>query len=201
MTAFADTVGPESLALIELDSVARGLAVLDALVKRAEVSVLEANLVEPGKFLILFAGGVAEVEESWDAALERGEEGVLAKMKLAYAHPELLGALRGPSARKCALELDALGVIEGTTVAPVLEAADRSLKEAEITLAGLALTGGLGGRAYYVVYGAQHDVEAAIEAGSRVLSAAGALHRTERIARPHEDMVGWLLRSPPFRLS
>ena len=53
----------DALAHLELDGVATGLRALDTLVKRAPVDVLEANLVEPGKYLILLAGGVAEVEE------------------------------------------------------------------------------------------------------------------------------------------
>lgn len=41
--------GPlESLALLELDSIARGYRVLDALVKEAPVTVKHANLLSPG---------------------------------------------------------------------------------------------------------------------------------------------------------
>ena len=50
-----------------------------------------------------------------------------------------------------------------------------------------------------MVWGPQYDVEAAIEAGSAVLTARNNLHRTERIARPHPEMVQWLLRPAPFR--
>ena len=52
----------DALALLAYDSVATGLSALDTLVKEAPVTVLEANLVEPGRFLILFVGGVAEAE-------------------------------------------------------------------------------------------------------------------------------------------
>lgn len=186
----------EALALVEVDSVARGLRALDALVKRAPVQVLEANLVEPGRFLLLFAGGVAEVGEAWDAALDVAGPGTVDKVLLPFAHQALLAGLRGLEDHDG--ELDTVGVIEGSHVAGTLEACDRSLKEAQVRLAGLRVQGGLGGRAYYVVHGAQHDVEAAIEAGAAVLSARQGLHRTECIARPHEDMLSWLLRPAPF---
>jgi len=196
------TVAPrDALALVEVDAVASGLRTLDALVKRAEVHVLEANLVEPGRFLILFDGGVAEVEEAFDAALEQGGDAIVGRMKLPFAHPHLLRGLRGHENKAGADALDTLGVIEGTAVAAVLEACDRSLKEADVTLTGVRVAGALGGRAFYVVHGAQHDVEAAIEAGTAVLERHDRLHRTERIARPHPDMVPWLLRPAPFRLS
>ena len=188
----------DALALVEIDSVARGLSALDALVKKAPVEVLEANLIEPGRFLILFAGGVAEVDESLREALARCEDAVVDQLFLPMAHPAIVAGLRGRMVLKGADDLDSLGVVEGRRVAGTLEAADRSLKDADVTLAGVRVSGGLGGRAYYVVFGAQHDVEAALDAGASVLSARGSLHRVERIARPHAEMVRWLLRPPPF---
>ncbi|RME22372.1 MAG: BMC domain-containing protein [Deltaproteobacteria bacterium] len=188
----------EALALIEVDAVASGLRALDGLVKRAPVEVLEANLVEPGRFLILFAGGVAEVEESFEAATESAHDGIVDSMLLPFAHSALVAGLRGREDREG--ELDTLGVIEGRTVAGTLHACDRSLKDAEVRLAGLRVTGGLGGRAYYVVHGLQHDVEAALDAGRAVLEERDALHRVECIPRPHDEMLTWLLRPPPFRV-
>ena len=85
-------------------------------------------------------------------------------------------------------------------VAGTLEAADRSLKDAQVQLAGVRVAIGLGGRAYYVVSGEHNDVEAALDAGQAILEARGTLHRVECITRPHDEMVPWLLRKPPFQL-
>lgn len=190
----------DALALLEVDSVATGLRALDALVKQAPVHVLEANLVEPGRFLILFEGGVAEVDEAFTAGRDQAGEGLCGQMMLPFAHDQLLAGVRGREVRADADDYDTLGVIEGTGVAAVLAAADRTLKEALVTLTGLRLTGGLGGRAFFVVHGEQHDVEAAIETGEAVLREHARFHRVECIARPHPDMVGWLLRPAPFHL-
>lgn len=191
----------DALALVELGSVARGLRVLDALLKQAPVRVLEANLVEPGHYLVLFCGGVAEVDESYREALAVGADSVLDQMMLPFAHPDLLAGLRGAELRRSADALDTLGVLEGARVAPTLAALDQSLKEADVSLAGVRVGVGLGGRAWYVVCGAQHDVEAGIDAGRAVLDAAGAAHAVEIIPRPHDEMVPWLLRRPPFSLA
>lgn len=191
----------DALALVELGSVARGLRVLDALLKQAPVTILEANLVEPGHYLVLFCGGVAEVDESYREALSVGDAAVLDHMMLPFAHPDLLAGLRGAELQRSADDLDTLGVLEGSRVAPTLAAVDRSLKEASVALAGVRVGVGLGGRAWYVVCGAQHDVEASIEAGQAVLDAAGAAHAVEIIPRPHDEMVPWLLRRPPFSLA
>ena len=188
----------EALALLELDAVASGLRALDAMVKRAPVMVLEANLVEPGRFLILVCGGVAEVDEARGAAVDAAGAALLHQLFLPMAHPSLLSGLRGALKLGTEAELDCLGVIEGRAVAPTLLALDRALKDADVALCGLRVQGGLGGRAYAVVHGAQHDVEAALHVAEAELSAAGALHRLERIPRPHPEMLAFLLRRPPF---
>ena len=60
----------------------------------APVEVLEANLVEPGRFLILLAGGVAEVEESMGAVDEHHGPALLSRMLLPFVHPGLMGRMR-----------------------------------------------------------------------------------------------------------
>jgi microcompartment protein CcmL/EutN len=190
----------DALALLEVDAVASGLRTLDVMVKRSPVHVLEANLVEPGRFLILFDGGVAEVAEAFTAGVEQAGEALVGQMMLPFAHAELLEGLRGREIRTGADGYDTLGVVEGTGVAALLEACDRALKEALVTLTGIRVAGALGGRAFFVVQGEQHDVESALESGARVLEEHGRLHRTECIARPHADMVPWLLRPTPFHL-
>lgn len=187
----------DALALVELDSVARGYRVLDALAKRSPVAVLEANLVEPGHFLILFAGGVAEVEEAMDAARLLAADALRDQVLLPYVHPSLLPGLAGTTVVGTP---DCLGVVEGRAVASTLEACDRALKDADVGLCGLRLTPALGGRAFFVVQGLQHDVEAALEAAGGVLDARERRHRLELIPRPHEDLVAHLLRPAPFSL-
>ena len=189
--------GPEALALVELDSIASGLRALDALVKKAPVSVLEANLVEPGKFLVLVAGPVGELGEAFEAATAEVPTAVGAKMFLARVEQRVVDALRGRDDREERPE--AIGLVEGRAVAPTIEACDRSLKDARVRLAGIRVTGGLAGRAYYVVSGLQHDVEAALDAGRAVLEAHDSFHRVERIANPHAEMLAFLLRPHPFQ--
>lgn len=185
----------DALAMVELDSIARGYRVVDALVKRAPVALLEANLVEPGKYLVLFAGGVAEVEESLDAAREVAADSLLDQLMLPFVHASVVPALRGLVQAEAP---DTVGVIEAKSVASALEACDRALKDADVTLAGLRVTPGLGGKAFFVVHGLQHDVEASLEAAEAVLERRAALHRLELIPRPHADFLAVLLRPAPF---
>ena len=52
--------GP-ALGLLELESLARGVVVADALVKQAAVHIALAEPVTPGKYLLVFTGAEAEV--------------------------------------------------------------------------------------------------------------------------------------------
>ena len=53
------------------------------------------------------------------------------------------------------------------------------------------LATGLGGKSYYIVTGALHDVEAAVDAG-RMLLEAGQLQSSEIIPRPASDFTEFI---------
>lgn len=186
----------DALALLELDSIARGYRVLDAMVKESPIVVAEANLVEPGKYLILFGGGVAEVECAYARGLEVGADAVLDKVLLPGVHARVWACLGGDE--RCEAAPDTLGIVEGKGIAAVLEAGDRSVKSAEVELCALRVAPALGGKGYFVVSGLQHDVEAAVAAGVEALSARGKLVRAETVPRAHPEFVAHVLRPAPF---
>src|SRR5690606_35350222 len=132
-------------------------------------------VVEPGRFLVLFGGPLADVEEAWAAALERAAGQVTDRVLLVHAHRALGPAIAG--VRVVPADADCVGIVEGRTVSGTLEACDRALKEATVRLAGLRIAPGLGGRAYFVLTGAQHDVQAAVDRGRATLG--DRLHRAE----------------------
>jgi microcompartment protein CcmL/EutN len=168
---------------------------LDALVKEAPVQVVEANLIEPGKFLILFGGGVAEVEASFHVGKAESAEELLDTVFLPLIEPRVWGGLEG------SLDIqdpDTVGVVEGRSIAGVLEACDAALKSAFVGLCGLRVMGALGGKGFFVVHGKQHDVDAALEAGKGILEKRGSLQKVERIGRPHPEFLVWLLKPAGF---
>jgi microcompartment protein CcmL/EutN len=183
----------ESLAMIELSSIARGYKVVDAAIKQSPIVVIEANRVEPGKYLFLFGGGVAEVEEAFVTAMDVAGAKVVDKMLLPMVHEAILPAF---SARIGLDEADTIGVVESASISSGLVTIDRCLKDSDVQLAGLRVTPGLGGKLLYVVHGAQHDVEVALELARSSLG--GALVDAECIANPHEEFIEMVLRPAPF---
>ena len=61
-----------ALGLLALDSIAAGIAAGDAMAKRAPIDVIHAGTIHPGRYLVLVAGAVADVEEALDAGRELG---------------------------------------------------------------------------------------------------------------------------------
>jgi microcompartment protein CcmL/EutN len=150
-----------ALALLEFDSIAIGLRAGDAMVKRAPVEVTYAGTVHPGKYLVLVGGDTASVEESFAAGLAVGKDVLIDRILLPSAHPEVVRYLRGMRGRVTG---EAIGIVETTTVAATLGAADRGLKEADVDLVELKLADRLGGKAYCVFSGTVADAQAAVEA-------------------------------------
>lgn len=179
----AQVAGP-ALGLVETSSIARGLVVADAMVKKAPVELVLARPVSPGKHLTLVTGAVADVDEAMRAGVETAAHTLVDRLELAQVADELLRALK----REAAAPRDSVGIIETFSVASALLAADAACKAAQVSLAELRLADGLGGKAYFVLSGDQADVEAALFAAETSIP-TGLLLARELIARPHDDVL------------
>lgn len=164
---------PVALALIEFNSIASGMFAGDAMAKKAALDQLVAGSVQPGKYLVLISGGVAEVEESFKAGRAAGATDVLDVIFLPQVHAAVVdailhNALRGRS-RETKGDAPSLGIIETNTVAAAIHAADAGVKGAHVELLELRMADGLHGKGLVLYTGEVHDVEAALEIGTGVL--------------------------------
>lgn len=182
-----------ALALLECHSLARGTKVSDEILKTAPVRLLLSYPVSPGKLLIAFSGGVAEVESSLERGLEICGDQLEDALFLPAVHPEVLEALRAPLSPR---GVEAMGIVETRSVAAALRAADASLKAAAVRLLSVRLGAGIGGKAIYHLSGEVADVEAAVEAGRAAIRIPELLVETVVLARPHEDLVAYMDGGP-----
>lgn len=181
---------PISLALIELSSIAVGYAVADALVKAARVTLHDVAPVSPGKLYVLFSGGVAELELARAAGLERAGADLIDDLLLPRVDPQVVALLSESVSRH---PCDALGLLECSTVASGLLAADAAAKAAEVQLLDMRLARGIGGRTVILLTGTVADVETALEAGCRGGERDRATVRPVLISGMHEDLRQFLL--------
>ena len=80
--------GP-ALGLLELATVARGVVVADAALKRAPAVLLSSRTLSGGKLLVVLAGGVAEVEEAMAAGKLAAGDRLRDRVELAYADAQV----------------------------------------------------------------------------------------------------------------
>ena len=184
-----------ALGLLEFDSIAVGIAAGDAMAKRAPVDVIRAGTVHPGRYLVLVAGAVADVEEALTAGRSSGQEALLDEVFLANVHPDVAAAIGGSLASTSG---EALGVIETPTVASIIAAADAGLKGARVRLLELRLADGLGGKGYLLFDGPVSEVEAAVEIGSASIG-AGERSISRVISQLHREMRDNLVADARFR--
>jgi microcompartment protein CcmL/EutN len=186
-----------ALALIEFSSIAAGIQAADAMIKKAPIKIIKAGTVQPGKYLVLIGGEVADVEESLAAGKFVGSDRLVDTVYLPEVHPEVVTAIGGgriPEAN------DAVGIIETTTVAAAIHAADAGVKGARVRLLEVRLADGLGGKGIVLYSGLVADVEAAVEIGTGALQDPNLLVKDVVIPKMHPGMWENLSDATRFRM-
>ncbi len=197
-TAPAGLVIEPALALLEFSSVAAGVQAADAMVKRAPLDVVRAGTVQPGRFLVLVGGPVAEVEEALKAGLAAAPDALSDHIFLPGVHQDVVRALGGGrSAERLAAGHDALGIVETRTVPAAIHAADKGVKGAEVALMEVRLADGLGGKGIVFFTGAVSDVEAAVEIADGALQAEQKVRQVV-ISQLHTELAEVLRGSTRF---
>lgn len=182
-----------ALAIIEFSSIAVGIAAGDAMVKRAAVDHIRAGTVHPGRYLVLVAGSVAEVEESYAAGRMTGLGSISDSMLLPDIDQRVVDGLVG---QKHVGDGEAIGVVETASVPAVIEAADAGVKGADVTLREVHLADGLGGKGYLLFSGPVAEVEVAVDLA--VARGADRVVASRVIAQIHEEMDENLIAAHRF---
>ncbi len=150
----------KALGMIEFKTVASGITATDLMLKTAEVEVIQANPVCPGKYLATISGEISAVKAAVEAAENYAPDKLIDKFILGNPHESVQGAICG------ALEVKnngALGIIETFTAASAVVAADTAAKTAVIELIEVRLAKGMCGKSYVLLTGSVSSVTAAIE--------------------------------------
>lgn len=186
-----------AIAILEFDSIAVGIEAGDAMAKRAPLEVLRAGTVHPGRYLVLAGGLTADVEEALDEGRSVGARSLVDVVYLPDVHPDVVASIGGGRGRERG---EALGIVETSTVAAVVRAADAGVKEARVSIREMRLADDLGGKGYVLFAGPVAEVEAAVEAGGGRIAGGGQLLGSIVIPQLHAEMDENLLADPRFLL-
>jgi microcompartment protein CcmL/EutN len=175
-----------AIGLVETSSLAKGFEIADAVLKAANVEIVLNRTICPGKYIVLVGGSVDAVRSSIDAGVEAGAHTVVDHFVISNAHPSVFPAISGV---EHVPELKALGVIEGFSVASVIEAADAAIKAAPIQFVNIHLAMAIGGKGFVSFTGDVAAVEEAVQVGAEVIESRGLLVEKVVIPRPRPDIV------------
>lgn len=185
-----------ALAAIDILDIPTGMLATDALLKRSPIAFIRAGTITGGRWLAVFGGTTAAVEEAMAAAVARGGEAVIDRVLLPDVHPDLYSAAHG--VRQATGE-GSLLVLETGTVPAVLRAVEVVLKGSSVRLAELRLAdAGLAGKGVAVVRGELADVEAAHELAAASAGRAGATVAMRIISAPHPATLQQLAHGTAF---
>ena len=179
-----------AIALVETNSIAAGILVGDAMVKKAEVELLEARSICPGKYLVLIGGEVGPVRESYQVGVATAADALVDHLLLPNVDRSVFPALMSATLPRGD---EALGIIETVTAAVCIVAADAAAKATDIQLLEIRLANGLGGKSFVLLEGTVADVEAAVAAGVELVRQEGLLIRQVVIPQLHEQMRAKIL--------
>lgn len=177
-----------AIALIEFDSISAGIVSGDGMVKSSPLGSIYAGTVHPGKYLVFVRGDTASVEVALATGTDLGTGHVTDAVFLPDIHPDVADAIVG-GAREATLRAEALGIVETSTVAAVIDAADAGVKAADVVVSSLRLADGLGGKGYVLFSGLVAEVEAAVETAVDRCEPHGTLVRSDVIAQLHDEMA------------
>lgn len=175
-----------SIGLIESSSIAKGFEIADAVCKRSPVQLLWARTVSPGNYVVLFSGEVSETTYAYERGLEIGGDLVIDRMLIPNVHLDLVPAIRGP--RRVEID-EALGIVEASSVATTVLAADAAAKTSAVELVEVRLAMHMGGKGFFLISGETGDVEEAVARGSDVARERNALVRDVVIPRISAELI------------
>lgn len=186
-----------AIALLEFDSISAGIVAGDAMVKTSPVGSIYAGTVHPGKYLVLVSGDTASVEVALETGSDIGASHLSDSVFLPDIHPDVSRAIVGGTDPK-SVQGEALGIVETSSVASTIDAADAGVKTAEVTVLAVQLADGLGGKGYVLFTGAVSDVEASVEAAVSRIERHRTLIRSDVIAQLHNEMAQNLVSQLQF---
>ena len=186
----------KAIGMIEFKTVSAGITAADAMVKTADVELLEAQTVCPGKYIALITGSLSAVNAAVEAAQKTRQEELIDSFVLGNPHESIFPAIYGNNHTKVyyniAQSLPA-SLPETYDAASIIVAADVAAKTAIVDLIELRIAKGMCGKSYLILTGEVAAVESAIEKAKQSVAGNGMYLDSSVIAHPDEQICRSIL--------
>lgn len=176
----------KALAMVEYLTVSTGITAADTMVKTADVKLIEAHVVCPGKYIALIEGELSAVQAAVDSAKANNPAKLVDSFVLGNPDESIFPAIYG------SVEIEnprALGVLETYSAASIIVAADIASKTADVQLVELRIAKGMCGKSYMLITGEVAAVNASIETVKSRIKETSMYLDSSVIANP--DKMTW----------
>ena len=175
----------KAIGMTEYQTVSTGIEAADLMIKTADVDVIEAQVVCPGKYIIIISGELSAVRASVDAASQRFGEKQIDSFVLGNPDESIFPAIYGVNEVE---NKNALGVLETFSCATMIVAADTAAKTADVQLIEMRLARGMCGKSYMLITGEVAAIKAAIERAEVAAGDKGMFLDSSIIANPDDKL-------------
>ena len=176
----------KAIGMAEFKTVSAGITAADAMVKTADVEIIEAETVCPGKYIVILTGELSAVNASVETAKTLHATHLIDSFVLGNPAEEIYGASHVEV-------VNSLGIIETYDAAAIIVAADEAAKTADVSLIEIRLARGMCGKSYLLLTGEVAAVEAAIKRAQKSVEPRGMFLDSSVIARPDQKLISQIL--------
>lgn len=174
-----------SIGVVEFRSIAVGIDAVDKIVKAANVEIIDAKTICPGKYYIIFSGLVSAVKDSLSAVEFYTNDFIIDSVVIANVYPQLFSALTSTNDVKTPASI---GVIETLTAPSIIWSADSAIKATNIDLVEVRIARALGGKNICIINGLLSDVTESVNKAIEYPKQKDFLVDWQIIAAPNKDL-------------
>lgn len=179
-----------SIGLLESKSIPMGIEAADEMLKAANVELLVATPICPGKYIIIISGQVGAVKSAMTTGIQCAGSYLICQHIINNVHPSVPSALVGTAEVE---RIRSLGVVETMSALAAVQAADIAVKASNITLLEIRVARGLGGKGFVSFTGEVSTVKAAMNSALVALADTGDVTSSCVIPSPHKGLLEKLL--------
>lgn len=172
--------------MIETNSIPAGIEAGDAMLKAASVTLVSAQTVCAGKYIVVVTGDVAATKAAVAAGVEVSDYALIDSVVIPNVDDQVIDAI---SACTEIGSPGALGIMETYSLVSAILCADTAVKAADVSLIEVRLGRGLGGKSFIVLTGDVAAVKAASKAAQSLEDVQGLVASAVVIPSPHPDIL------------
>lgn len=181
----------KSLGLVELKSTPIGILVVDEMLKSANIEIILANPICPGKYVIIINGQVSDVKSAVENGERIGGTYIIESHIINNVCEEIIPAISG--VLHCDT-VECIGVIETMSALSIIKLGDIAVKTSPVKLLDIRLARGLGGKGILIISGEISAVKSAIESCLHYLEKTGGLVSSACIPSPNSQTIDALFK-------